>query len=108
MIAPFSATCNGKTVAATSSALTAVALPTGAGNQIRIVNEGPSVCFIALGASSVLATLPTSGVGVTTCVAVLSGEDVILTRSPLVDLFISTICRAAGTATLSVYVGEGA
>ena len=109
---PFSATALGITVAATSSALTAVALPVGAdttnsGNSIRIVNEGPNICFIALGATNVAATLPTTGTGVTTCTPVLSGSDIILTRSPLVDRYISTICRAGGTATLTVQVGEG-
>lgn len=109
---PFSATALGITVAATSSALTAVALPVGAdvlgsGNSIRIVNEGPNICFIAMGTSAVLATLPATGAGVTTCTPVLSGEDIILTRTPLVDRFISTICRASGTATLTVHVGEG-
>lgn len=109
---PFNATSLGITVAATASALTAVALPVGAdittaGNSIRIVNEGPNICFIALGSSSVLATLPTTGAGVTTCVPILAGEDVILTRNPTSDRYISTICRAAGTATLTVQVGEG-
>ena len=109
---PFSATALGITVAATSSALTAVALPVGAdvtnsGNVIRIVNEGPNICFVALGAAGVLATLPTTGAGVTTCVPVLAGSDIVLSRSPLVDRYISTICRAAGTATLTVQVGEG-
>ena len=104
---PFTATAKGITVAATASALSAVAVPSGAGNQIRIVNEGPNICFVALGASSVAATVPTTGAGVTTCTPVMAGEDVILTRSPLVDLYISTICRASGTATLTVHVGEG-
>ena len=103
---PFTATAKGITVAATASALSAVALP-GSGNQVRIVNEGPNICFVALGASSVAATLPTTGAGVTTCTPVMAGEDIILTRSPLVDLYISTICRASGTATLTVHVGEG-
>ena len=108
---PFSATALTKTVAATASALTAVILPQGtdtrAGKNIRIVNEGPNICFVALGASTVLATLPTTGAGVTTCIPVLPGEDVILARNPTVDLYISTICRAAGTATLTVSTGEG-
>lgn len=104
---PFSAASPGITVAATASALTAVALPTGSGNKVRIVNEGPNICFVALGGASVAATLPTTGAGVTTCDAVLAGEDIILSRSTLAHTFISTICRASGTATLSVYVGEG-
>ncbi len=105
---PFPCTANTKTVAATAVTLTAVALPTGAGNQIRLVNEGPNIAFVALGASTVTATLPTTGAGVTTCTPVLAGEDVVLTRSPLVDTFISTICRASGTATLTVSIGDGA
>lgn len=109
---PFSATALTITVAGTQTALTAVALPVGtdvttAGNSIRVVNEGPNICFIALGASTVLATLPTTGAGVTTCIPVLSGEDVILSRSPTSDRFISTVCRSSGTATLTVSVGEG-
>ena len=109
---PFSATALGITVAATSSALTAVALPVGVdvltgGSSVRVVNEGPNICFIALGASNVAATLPTTGAGVTTCTPVLPGTDVVLTRSPLVDRFISTICRASQTATLTVRVGRG-
>ena len=107
-ILPFPATAKGITVAATSAALTAVALPTSTGSQIRIVNEGPNACFIALGVAAVAATLPATGAGVTTCTAVLAGEDVVLTRSPLVDVYISTICRASGTATLTVSVGDGA
>ncbi len=104
---PFPCTANTKTVAATSSALTAVIVPVGTGNQIRIVNEGPNICFVALGASNVAATLPTTGNGVTTCTPVLAGEDVILSRSPLVDLYISTICRSNQTATLTVSIGDG-
>lgn len=109
---PFAATSLGITVAATSSALTAVALPVGtdvttAGNVVRIVNEGPNICFVALGAAAVLATLPATGAGVTTCVPVLANSDIVLSRNPLVDRFISTICRASATATLTVQVGEG-
>lgn len=97
----------GISVAATASALTAVALPLSDGNSIRIVNEGPSIAFVAIGASTVLATLPTTGVGTVTCVPILSGEDIILRRDASKGKFISTICRAAGTATLTVHVGTG-
>ncbi len=103
----FSDRAPGISVAATAVALSAVALPLSDGNSIRIVNEGPNIVFVALGASDVAATLPTTGVGTRTCTAVLSGTDITLRRDPLVDKYISTICRAAGTGTLSVYVGEG-
>lgn len=103
----------GISVAATAAALTAVALPignlleqAGAGIiQLRLVNEGPSVVFIATGASGVLATLPTT-TATTTCNAVLPGSDMVLTL-PGSHRFISTICRAAGTAVLTVYAGMG-
>lgn len=102
-----SATATGKSVAATAAALTAVVLPAGDGKTVRVVNEGPNICFIALGASTVAATLPTTGAGTKTCCAVVPGTDVVFERNPAVDTHISTICRASGTATLSVYVGEG-
>ena len=95
------------TVPATAVALVAVLLPTGQGSAMRIVNEGPNVVFVAIGASSVLATLPTTGTGTVTCTPVLVNEDLILARNPYTDLYISTICRAAGTATLTVAIGEG-
>ena len=104
---PFPASSIGITVAATSTALTAVALPVVTGcNQLRVVNEGPSPCFFATGASTVAAPLPTTGAGVNTCNAILPGEDAVFSIGSA-DLYISTICRTAGTATLSVYVGNG-
>lgn len=103
----FSDRAPGITVAATAAALSAVALPLSDGNSIRIVNEGPNIVFVALGASDVAATLPTTGAGARTCTPVLSGSDVVLRRDPMVDKFISTICRAAGTATLTVHIDVG-
>lgn len=104
---PFPANAISISVAATSSALTAVALPTSTANQVRIANEGPNVVFFAVGASTVSATVPTTGAGVLTCTPVLAGEDAIFTRNPASDLYISTICRAAGTGTLTVSIGDG-
>lgn len=108
---PYTATALGISVAATAAALTAVALPQGtdaqSGNSIRVFNEGPNVCWFALGGAGVLATLPATGAGVRTCVPVGIGEDLILSRNPSADLFISTICRASGTATLTVSIGDG-
>ncbi len=104
----FSVKSPGITVAATDAALSAVALPLSSGNTVRIVNESADVAFVALGATGVAATLPTTGAGVGTCSAVLPGKEVYLRRDPTKDLFISTICRSTKTATLSVYVGDGA
>ena len=103
----FSDRAPGISVSATAVALTAVALPHSDGNSIRIVNEGPNIVFVALGASDVLATLPATGAGTRTCTPVLSGADVVLRRDPQIDKFISTICRAAGTATLTVHIDVG-
>lgn len=106
--------------AVTSTASTAVLLPTKDFTdliqqgqcQIRVVNEGPNICFFATGGSSALAaTLPTT-TSANTCDAVLPGTDVTLTLKPVRDvqagIYFSAICRAAGTATLSVYIGRGA
>lgn len=104
---PFGASSPAITVPSTAAALVAVPLPNSQGNSVRIVNEGPNIVFIALGGSSVLATIPTTGSGVNTCTPVMVNEDLILTRNPYADFYISTICRAAGTATLTVACGDG-
>lgn len=95
------------TISASATATAAVELPLGAsGQNVRIVNEGPNVAFLAFSPSGgQLATLPVAGT-TSTCDAVLSGEDLTLTLSPT-DKFISAICRSAGTAVLTVYVGTG-
>jgi hypothetical protein len=114
MEAIFATASSGITVAATATALTAVLLPleglresVDAGFiQLRIVNEGPSVVFVATGAASTIAaTLPTT-TAAKTCDAVLAGSDIVLTLPPS-HRYISTICRAAGTGTLTVYAGKG-
>ena len=74
-------------------------------SHLRVVNEGPNIAFIAVGKTTATATLPTA-TAAKTCDAVLAGEDMILTLSPNAR-YISAICRAAGIATLSVYVGRG-
>lgn len=104
-VAPFQTKAYCITLSATSTATAAVQLPQG-GGQIRVVNEGPNVVFLAFGKSgTVLATLPVAG-QTNSCDAVLSGEDAIFTRD-MDDNFISAVCRAAGTAVLTVYVGTG-
>lgn len=107
MTAPIPFNCQVKTisVAVTSTASTSVALPA-VGNTIRIVNEGPNIAFVSVGIGTQTATLPT-GTGVATCTPVLSGSDISLTIENDAVCSISAICRAAGTATLSVAVGEG-
>ena len=96
----------GTTVAATATVLTAVEIP-GDGSVLRVVNEGPNIVFIAVGGPTVAATLPGAYPGVVTCTAVLAGSDVVFSRDTTTETYISTICRAASTATLTVMTGEG-
>jgi hypothetical protein len=103
---PINCSSPGITVAATATVLTAVELP-GNGSVIRIVNEGPNIVFVALGGPTVAATLPGSGDGTITSTAVLAGSDVVFSRDTTTETYISTICRASGTATLTVMTGEG-
>lgn len=111
---PFGANSLGINVTATTGALTAVLLPSASGTEATVAqgdsllffNEGPNNAWIALGGSSVAATLPTSGNGARTCTPVPAGAIITYTRSPGNDLYISTITRT-GTANINVLVGEG-
>lgn len=102
---PFS--CQSKTlpISVTATASTSTALP-GAGNTVRIVNEGPNVAFISIGTGSQTATLP-NATSTATSTPVLAGTDITLSISNAATYNISAICRASGTATLDVQVGEG-
>lgn len=103
-IIPFSATSLTLPVAVTSTASTSAALP-GKGNSVRLVNEGPNICFVSIGTGSQTAVLPNaSPTATSTPVAV---GDCVLSIPNDQIYNISAICRAAGTATLSVQVGEG-
>lgn len=87
-------------------ASTPVQLPFRA-NGVRIVNEGPNVVFVAIAPTATAATLPAAGAA-QTCTPVLAGSDVTLCMAmDTAANFISVICRAAGTAVLSVSTGEG-
>jgi len=115
---PFSAQALTLPISVTSTASTSTALPA-VGSSIRIINEGPNVAFISVGTGSQTATLP-NATATATSTPVLAGSDIILSipkpeatangtggyTAPTV-LNISAICRAAGTATLDVQVGEG-
>lgn len=102
---PFSATSKTLPISVTSTASTSTALP-GQGNSVRCVNEGPSPCFISIGAGTQTATLP-NATPTGTSTPVLAGEDCVFTIPNDAIYNISAICRAAGTATLDVQVGEG-
>ncbi len=103
---PFGAKGLGINVTATSAALTAVAIPVGSGSAMLLYNEGPNNAWFAVGAASVLATLPTTGVGVATCTPIPAGAIIVYTRDPVNDLYISTITRT-GTAVIDLNIGEG-
>ena len=103
---PFNVGAPGINVTATTGALTAVALPTSAGSNVLIYNEGSANVWVAIGASGVAATLPTTGAGAKTCLPVPAGSIQVFTRDPANDLFISTITRAS-TANITVCVGDG-
>lgn len=101
----FSAQANTFAIAATAVASAPVQMPFSA-NGVRIVNEGPNVAFVAIAAAATNATLPGAIPGAQTCTPVLAGSDVTLGMGPGLN-YISAICRAAGTAALSVSTGEG-
>lgn len=102
---PFSAQSKTLPISVTSTASTSAALPC-AGNAVRVVNEGPNIAFVSIGSGSQVATLP-NATPTATSTPVLAGSDIILTIPNDATYNISAICRAAGTAALSVQVGEG-
>lgn len=105
MLRPISAQCLTLPISVTATASTSAALPA-KGNTLRVVNEGPNIAFISVGSGSQTATLPNATATVTST-PVLPLSDVSFTIPADAIYNISAICRAAGTATLSVEVGEG-
>lgn len=103
---PFSAQALTLPISVTATASTSVLMPND-GNSVRLVNEGPNHCFVSIGEGAQTATLP-NATPTSTSTPVMAGEDVILSIPVSTTLQISAICRAAGTATLDVQVGEGA
>lgn len=118
---PFTAQALTLPISVTATASASTALPA-VGNSVRLVNEGPNHCFVSIGTAAQTATLP-NATPTATSTPVLAGEDIILTipkpeatsapdtpsakwTAPT-PLNISAICRASGTATLCVQVGEG-
>lgn len=93
-------------VSASISAAAAVALPSAAeGNTVRFVNEGPNRCYVAVGASGVVATTP-STVAANTCIPILAGTDVVFQLGPN-DTFFSHVTLTGETARLIVSVSKG-
>ena len=104
-------------ISVTATASTSTALPA-VGNSIRLINEGPSICFVSIGTGAQTATLP-NATPTATSTPVLAGTDITLSlpgpfttntgnlAAQSAVLNISAICRSGGTATLDVQVGEG-
>lgn len=91
-------------VSVTTTASASAALP-GQGNTVRIVNEGPNVAYVSIGATAQTATLP-SGTAVATCTAILPSSDITMSIPDTGRQNISAVTRT-GTASLNVQVGEG-
>lgn len=104
-ITPFSGQAKTLPISVTSTASTSAALPS-IGNSLRVFNEGPNDAFIAVGAGTQTATLP-NATPTATSVVVPAREDLTFTIPNDQVYNISAICRASGTATLDVSVGEG-
>jgi len=105
MDSPFSLSSPTISLSVTSTASAAVLIP-GTGNTIRLVNTGANKCFVAVGVSSIAATTP-SGTSSTTSTCILAGSDVVFSRSPSSETYISAICESTETATLLIQSGEG-
>lgn len=102
---PFSAITKTLGISVTATSSTSIALP-GTGNVVRLVNEGPNICFVSIGSGSQTATLPHASVPVATATPVPVG-DISLSIPNDTAYNIAAVCRASQTAALSVQVGEG-
>lgn len=104
-VIPFSAQSKTLDLSVTSTASTSGALP-GQGNSLRIVNEGPNICWVSVGTGTQTATLPATSSPVATCCPVPPGDYVFTIPNDQVYNY-SAITRASQTARLSIQVGEG-
>jgi|SRR5213595_1994862 len=102
---PFSANVSCINVAVTTTASASVALPA-ANRNVRLVNEGPSHCYISIGIGAQTATLPGS-TPARTATPILAGTDIVLGIPDSTNIQqISAICRT-GTATLNIQLDGG-
>lgn len=104
MFIPISAQCKTLPITVTSTASTSAALPA-QGNTLRVVNEGPNVAFISVGAGAQTATLPNATPTATSFPVVVGDSSFTIPNDAIYN--ISAITRANQTATLDVSVGEG-
>lgn len=106
MMVPFTAQAKALDVSVTSTASTSIALPA-VGSAIRIVNEGPNICFVSIGVAAQTAVLPHSSVPTNTSTPVPPGDYCLSIPPTDTALNFSAICRSGQTARLTVQVGEG-
>jgi len=107
--APFSPCGNTVVISATTTASSAVQVPSSTlgGNQYRIINSGSVVVILGYGPTSALAnagaaTIPSSTQA--NCLPLLPGTDEIITFAP--NAYFSANCTT-GTATLYITPGDG-
>lgn len=105
MTRPFRADQSSFSISVTSTASTGAAFGNAPAvnsdnTTVRIVNEGPNRAYIAVGSSTVAATVP-SGTAASTATPILPGEDITVSVIPG-HTHISAICRSSETATLIV------
>lgn len=103
---PFDSKTRTLSIAVTSTASTSIAMP-GQGGTVRIVNEGPNIAFVSIGTGVRTAVLPSAVTPAGSSTPVLASSDISLSIPSDAVLNVSAICRAAGTATLTIQVGEG-
>jgi hypothetical protein len=95
---------------ATATASSSLQLPE-SGHTIRLANEGPSTVYVAVGASGITATLPstTFASATRTSTPVLPGEDASFTLNWFGnnERYVSAICDSGKTARVFIQIGEG-
>lgn len=106
MMVPFTAQAKALDISVTSTASSSASLPA-IGSTVRIVNEGPNICFVSIGTGAQTATLPSSSSPTVTSTPIPPGDFALSIPPTDSVLAISAICRSGQTARLTVQVGEG-
>lgn len=92
-------------IAATQTASTATLIGT-VGTNVVIYNAGPNLAFVKIGASTVVATVPTTA-GTGGMPVPIGFYGVTVARSPSSDTTVSAICNTGETAAVYFSVGSG-
>jgi hypothetical protein len=102
----FNASANTILVTASGTASAAVPLPA-AGLTLRVVSEGPSTAYIAIGGASILATAAT-GTKSATSTPILAGSDVCFSIAYYSgEKYVSAITDSGNSVRLWFQVSEG-